>query len=261
MSIDYFLSLQEYGIFIFISIGLVLLFLYFMFGRFLNKLNYVLYGKHSILAWIPFLNIYLLGKLTINRFIGLLLAILNIIPNILWYEKKCLNGYCINNTMFLLPDDVNLFITLITLIIIILLYIYAHFKYKKAIVSLDMVRTYLDNKEKNTTSLEKQKLEKNNRVEENHKEFANKKTVSFDNTLEGFVPVSEDEIIQKLDNKIDISLNNNNLKKSNEDVKEEKTNINNDEIKEIPKNKFLDIDSNDDNKTNTFLINKDNIKK
>ena len=258
MSIEYFLSLQEYGIFIFISIGLVLLFLYFMFGHFLNKLNYVLYGKHSILAWIPFLNIYLLGKLTINRFIGLLLAILNIIPNILWYEKKCLNGYCINNTMFLLPNDVTLIITLITLITIILLYIYAHFKYKKALVSLDMIRTYLDNKEKNTTSLEKKKQEKNNSVEENHKEIANKKTVSFDNTLEGFVPVSEDEMMQKLDNKLDISLNNNDLKQSDE---EEKTNINNDEIKEIPKKKFLDVDSNEDNKANTFLINKDNIKK
>ncbi len=258
MSIEYFLSLQEYGIFIFISIGLVLLFLYFMFGHFLNKLNYVLYGKHSILAWIPFLNIYLLGKLTINRFIGLLLAILNIIPNILWYEKKCLNGYCINNTMFLLPNDVTLIITLITLITIILLYIYAHFKYKKALVSLDMIRTYLDNKEKNTTSLEKKKQEKNNSVEENHKEIANKKTVSFDNTLEGFVPVSEDEMMQKLDNKLDISLSNNDLKQSDE---KEKTNINNDEIKEISKKKFLDVDSNEDNKANTFLINKDNIKK
>ena len=255
MSIEYFLSLQEYGIFIFISIGLVLLFLYFMFGRFLNKLNYVLYGKHSILAWIPFFNIYLLGKLTINRFMGLMLAILNIIPNILWYEKKCLNGYCINNTMFLLPDDVNLIITLITLITIVLLYIYAHFKYKKVLTSLDMVRTYLNNKEKNNNSAIKKQVE-NDSIQEKSKEEINKKKVSFNNTLEGFVPVSEDEMMKKLDNKLDISLNNNDLKKNSEEEKED-NNISNDEI---PKKKFLDINRSNE-KNNTFLLNDDNNKK
>ena len=255
MSIEYFLSLQEYGIFIFISISLVLLFLYFMFGRFLNKLNYVLYGKHSILAWIPFFNIYLLGKLTINRFMGLLLAILNIIPNILWYEKKCLNGYCINNTMFLLPDDVNLIITLITLITIVLLYIYAHFKYKKVLTSLDMVRTYLNNKEKNNNSAIKKQVE-NDSIQEKSKEEINKKKVSFNNTLEGFVPVSEDEMMKKLDNKLDISLNNNDLKKNSEEEKED-NNISNDEI---PKKKFLDINRSNE-KNNTFLLNDDNNKK
>ena len=255
MSIEYFLSLQEYGIFIFISISLVLLFLYFMFGRFLNKLNYVLYGKHSILAWIPFFNIYLLGKLTINRFMGLMLAILNIIPNILWYEKKCLNGYCINNTMFLLPDDVNLIITLITLITIVLLYIYAHFKYKKVLTSLDMVRTYLNNKEKNNNSAIKKQVE-NDSIQEKSKEEINKKKVSFNNTLEGFVPVSEDEMMKKLDNKLDISLNNNDLKKNSEEEKED-NNISNDEI---PKKKFLDINRSNE-KNNTFLLNDDNNKK
>lgn len=255
MSIEYFLSLQEYGIFIFISIGLVLLFLYFMFGRFLNKLNYVLYGKHSILAWIPFFNIYLLGKLTINRFMGLMLAILNIIPNILWYEKKCLNGYCINNTMFLLPDDVNLIITLITLITIVLLYIYAHFKYKKVLTSLDMVRTYLNNKEKNNNSAIKKQVE-NDSMQEKSKEEINNKKVSFNNTLEGFVPVSEDEMMKKLDNKLDISLNNNDLKKNSEEEKED-NNISNDEI---PKKKFLDINRSNE-KNNTFLLNDDNNKK
>ena len=255
MSIEYFLSLQEYGIFIFISIGLVLLFLYFMFGRFLNKLNYVLYGKHSILAWIPFFNIYLLGKLTINRFMGLMLAILNIIPNILWYEKKCLNGYCINNTMFLLPDDVNLIITLITLITIVLLYIYAHFKYKKVLTSLDMVRTYLNNKEKNNNSAIKKQVE-NDSIQEKSKEEINKKKVSFNNTLEGFVPVSEDEMMKKLDNKLDISLNNNDVKKNSEEEKED-NNISNDEI---PKKKFLDINRSNE-KNNTFLLNDDNNKK
>ena len=255
MSIEYFLSLQEYGIFIFISIGLILLFLYFMFGRFLNKLNYVLYGKHSILAWIPFFNIYLLGKLTINRFMGILLAVLNIIPNILWYEKNCLNGYCINNTMFLLPNDINLIITLIVLITIVLLYIYAHFKYKKVLTSLDMVRTYLNNKEKNSTFGKKKQVE-NDSIKENFKDEINKKTISFDKALEGFVPVSEEEILQNIDNKVDISLNNNALKKSSEELKEG-NNISNDEI---PKKKFLDINRSNEKK-NTFLLNDDKIKK
>ena len=226
-----------------------------MFGRFLNKLNYVLYGKHSILAWIPFFNIYLLGKLTINRFMGLMLAILNIIPNILWYEKKCLNGYCINNTMFLLPNDINLIITLIVLITIVLLYIYAHFKYKKVLTSLDMVRTYLNNKEKNNNSAIKKQVE-NDSIQEKSKEEINKKKVSFNNTLEGFVPVSEDEMMKKLDNKLDISLNNNELKKNSEEEKED-NNISNDEI---PKKKFLDINRSNE-KNNTFLLNDDNNKK
>ena len=41
----------------------------------LNMLNKIMYGKGTALAWIPICNTYLLGKLTVNKLVGWILAI------------------------------------------------------------------------------------------------------------------------------------------------------------------------------------------
>ena len=48
----------------------VVILIYILVGILLNKLNKVMYGKGTALAFIPFCNVYLLGKLTINKIVG-----------------------------------------------------------------------------------------------------------------------------------------------------------------------------------------------
>ena len=62
---------------IFLLIGGLLLFVvYSMVSVIINKLNNVIKGKTTVFAWIPFTNVYLIGKLVANKIIGILLVIL-----------------------------------------------------------------------------------------------------------------------------------------------------------------------------------------
>lgn len=61
-------------------------------GFLLYKLNKIMYYEKSIIAWIPILNIYLLGKLTINDLIGKLL-IIGLVISFNWDITSVL--YCI----------------------------------------------------------------------------------------------------------------------------------------------------------------------
>ncbi len=58
-----------------IIIVLVLLVIYVVFAVLLNKLNNAKHGKSSKLAWIPGLNLFLLGKLVIHWLFGILLIL------------------------------------------------------------------------------------------------------------------------------------------------------------------------------------------
>ena len=59
-----------------IIVGSLLVFsIYSVFAVLLNKIYSAKYGKTTIIAWIPVLNIYLLGKLVIHSVFGLLLVI------------------------------------------------------------------------------------------------------------------------------------------------------------------------------------------
>ena len=62
---------------IFILIGgLLLIVAYSMVSVLINKLNDVIHGKTTVFAWLPITNVYLLGKLVVNKIIGILLAVL-----------------------------------------------------------------------------------------------------------------------------------------------------------------------------------------
>ena len=60
-----------------------LLAVYIAYGIVITKLHKQMYGRGSVLAWIPYCNLYLLGKLTINKFAGWAVALLAVLSTAL----------------------------------------------------------------------------------------------------------------------------------------------------------------------------------
>ena len=67
---NFLAAFAAFGIFIF----LIIIGIYVAQAIFLNKFNKLVHGKGTALAWIPICNIYLLGKLTINKIVGWVLV-------------------------------------------------------------------------------------------------------------------------------------------------------------------------------------------
>jgi len=68
-------TIFQYLFIILIVLAVIGLILYILFSIFLNKFNKIVYGKQTVMAGIPLFNVYLLGKLTINKAFGWLLVI------------------------------------------------------------------------------------------------------------------------------------------------------------------------------------------
>ena len=108
----------------------VLIVIYILFGIFLNKLNKLVYGKGTPMAFIPFVNIYLLGKLAVNKLVGYILVILVILNSEF--------SITINNetsAAAILPEDIRNVVSIIYSVLVLGLFIYAivkYFKLKKA---------------------------------------------------------------------------------------------------------------------------------
>lgn len=108
----------------------VLIVIYILFGIFLNKLNKLVYGKGTPMAFIPFVNIYLLGKLAVNKLVGYILVILVILNSEF--------SITINNetsSAAILPEDIRNVVSIIYSVLVLGLFIYAivkYFKLKKA---------------------------------------------------------------------------------------------------------------------------------
>ena len=113
--------------FVFLIITIVI---YIAVGIFLNKFNRLVYGKGTPMAFIPIVNIYLLGKLTFNKKVGL---IITIVPIILTGTLNItVNGVETSYTLF--PDNIGNIISNIFSLIYLGLFIYAiylYFKLKK----------------------------------------------------------------------------------------------------------------------------------
>ena len=104
-------------------VGVVIL-IYMLVGILLNKLNKVMYGKGTALAFIPFCNVYLLGKLTINKIVGwVLLGCLFLTGQV----TTTVNG--VSKTYSLLPENISKTVSTIYGAIEIGLLIYAIVKY------------------------------------------------------------------------------------------------------------------------------------
>lgn len=112
--------------------GFVILVLSFVFivyiilGVVLTKLNKKIYGKATILAWLPFFNIYLLGKLTIGRLMGFVLVFFSLLGTRYEFSN---NG---NTVIYvIIPDFLRPYYLVFTALIIISLFICAIVKLNK----------------------------------------------------------------------------------------------------------------------------------
>lgn len=112
--------------------GFVILVLSFVFivyiilGVVLTKLNKKIYGKATILAWLPFFNIYLLGKLTIGRLMGFVLVFFSLLGTRYEFSND-------GNTVIyvIIPDFLRPYYLVFTALIIISLFICAIVKLNK----------------------------------------------------------------------------------------------------------------------------------
>lgn len=97
---------------------------FILIGIFLNKLNKLIYGKGTPMAFIPIVNIYLLGKLAVNKIVGWLLIICLILTGDI--------SVTVNNetsTTSILPEDIQVIVSLIYSVATLVLFIYAIIKY------------------------------------------------------------------------------------------------------------------------------------
>lgn len=106
---------------------IIIIIFYLSIAVFLNKLNKIIEGKKTIFAYLPIFNVYLLGKLTINKLVGFILALyfafIIFLPKLpIYYQIKILT---------LIPIKFLKIITILYAIVINILSIYAIIKYFK----------------------------------------------------------------------------------------------------------------------------------
>lgn len=66
--------------------AIMIIAVYILIGLLLSKLNKLIYGKNTVMAWIPPFNVYLLGKLTVGKWLGWFLVLCDIFNSSL--DKK-----------------------------------------------------------------------------------------------------------------------------------------------------------------------------
>ena len=104
-------------------IGLVpILSFYIAVGILVNRFSFLLYGKKNHLAWLPFYQIYLLGKLVINQLVGWVLGIGGVF--------YCLIIFSVNENSKAFTIVYSNYVSFYS-IVIVGVYIYAIFKYRK----------------------------------------------------------------------------------------------------------------------------------
>lgn len=114
-------------ILVFLGIILVvLIIIYVLQAILLTKLNKLMYGKGTPMAWIPIANIYLLGKLTINKLVGWILVICCFSTGTV---TTTVNGE--STTTTLLPESIGSIVSIVYSISVFALFIYAIIKYFK----------------------------------------------------------------------------------------------------------------------------------
>lgn len=80
---EFFSIIMDFGFFILFFVFAILIAIYVLLGVFLNKFNKLVEGKGTALAWIPIANLYLLGKLLLNKGFGWGVLIASIVFSVL----------------------------------------------------------------------------------------------------------------------------------------------------------------------------------
>ena len=153
---------------IIIIIGsLLAIILYVIYATSLNKLNRLMYDKETSIAWIPIANIYLLGKLTIHKIFGFILAI----GSLLGISVTITNNN-IPKTYSILPENFQAVYYIIYCGIFVTLFVYALIKIKNiANERGNYTETYIPNTDHlnkpfiDNTTLVKKVIETNDNVE------------------------------------------------------------------------------------------------
>ena len=83
-----------------------------------NKLNKTLYGRYSILAFIPFLNMFTLGKVCADEIVGIILM---------------LSMAGVDKTLAIIPESTSTILFPYCMFLIICLFIYSIFKFFRSI--------------------------------------------------------------------------------------------------------------------------------
>lgn len=109
-----------------IVVLLLILGVYIACSIFLNKFNKLVYEKGTPMCWIPIANIYLLGKLTVNKIVGWLLVIC------IFLTGKFTITFNGTETVYtILPEGISSIVSTIWGIAVLVLFIYAIIKYNK----------------------------------------------------------------------------------------------------------------------------------
>jgi hypothetical protein len=111
--------------FLIIIAGIIFV-IYICIALLLNKLNKLIYGKGTWMAFIPIFNIYLLGKLTINKVVGFILVLCIFLSG---YFSTTING--VEKVYAILPGDARIMVGSFSSIITFVLLIYAIVKRKR----------------------------------------------------------------------------------------------------------------------------------
>lgn len=105
---------------------MIIIAIYIVQGIFLNKLNKLMYGKGTAMAWIPIANTYLLGKLTVNKIVGWVLVACMFLTSTF---TTTING--VEKSYTILPESISSIISPLYSLAVIGLLIYAIVKYNK----------------------------------------------------------------------------------------------------------------------------------
>ena len=189
---DYLEKVDKNLLILFVITTATLLILYVIFSSILSKANKTIYEEKNIFAWIPIFNLYLLGKIAINKIIGVILVLIEFLIGFL-----CSIPYFQNVIPSYIVDILSLvFIFVIIILFFIVLAKYFKVKKRKRIVYVNYVSPNDDN---------------GNNVDNN--QFINKNFVNNQNDSNDQKIVGESFDLPKVDNSY-LNLN----KKNNDDI-------------------------------------------
>lgn len=138
---------------LFLIFGIIFIVIYVLLALLLSNLNKQVYGKKSIIAWIPILNLYLLGKLTVNKLVGILLIVANLIS---YNYSITING--VEKTYSILPNSIRYLISGIVSIVTLVLYGMAIAKYIKIVSKGAINNSIKEANQSNTNITDKKKV-------------------------------------------------------------------------------------------------------
>ena len=189
---DYLERVDKNLLILFVITTATLLILYVIFSSILSKANKTIYEEKNIFAWIPIFNLYLLGKIAVNKIIGVILVLIEFLIGSLIsipYFQNMIPSY-IMDIMCLV------FIFVIIILFFIVLAKYFKIKKRKRTVYVNYVSPNDDN---------------GNNVDNN--QFINKNFVNNQNDSNDQKIVGDSFELPKVDNSY-LNLN----KKNNDDI-------------------------------------------